>query len=98
VRSFTLLSQVSNIPTHEHYAIITFASVFIPGDERSRTNPGHGYPASTETYNHYYIYESRADWEAEVSKMTLNKEKFLAIHAKPASVSVETKVKISSSL
>lgn len=28
------------------WIIITTDSVYIPGDERSRTHPGHGYPAS----------------------------------------------------
>ncbi|BBA65246.1 predicted ORF [Xanthomonas phage XacN1] len=32
------------------YLLIDSTSVFIPGDERSRTNPGHGYPERTETY------------------------------------------------
>ena len=26
------------------YAAIVKDSIFVPGDERSRTNPGHGYP------------------------------------------------------
>lgn len=32
------------------YLLIDSTSVYIPGDERSRTNPGHGYPERTETY------------------------------------------------
>lgn len=36
----------SDIPKKEHWAILDFVTVHIPGDERSRTNPGHGYPAS----------------------------------------------------
>lgn len=32
------------------YLLIDSTSVFIPGDERSRTNPGHGYPEQTITY------------------------------------------------
>lgn len=31
------------------YLLITSKTIYIPGDERSRTNPGHGYPESTET-------------------------------------------------
>ena len=30
------------------YAVITKSSVYIPGDETSRTRPGHGYPESWE--------------------------------------------------
>ena len=32
------------------YLLIDSVTVHIPGDERSLTNPGHGYPAHTETY------------------------------------------------
>ena len=32
------------------YAAITQGSYYVPGDERSRTNPGHGYPGGTEYY------------------------------------------------
>jgi hypothetical protein len=33
--------------SREKYAALVIESVHIPGDERSRTNPGHGYPAHT---------------------------------------------------
>lgn len=32
------------------YLLIDSVTVHIPGDERSRTNPGHGYPERTESY------------------------------------------------
>ena len=37
----------SNTP---FYSVLIKNSVTIPGDERSRTNPGHGYPESTHEY------------------------------------------------
>lgn len=40
------------------FAAITTTSVTIPGDERSRTNPGHGYPEHTETYTKFREFES----------------------------------------
>jgi len=35
----------------EHYAVLIYRteSFHVPGDERSRTHPGHGYPAHTKT-------------------------------------------------
>lgn len=36
-------------PKGPHFAILTFGSVHTAGDERSRTHPGHGYPASSES-------------------------------------------------
>jgi hypothetical protein len=37
----------ADVPTGEHYLVVVFGTetVHIPGDERSRTSPGHGYPA-----------------------------------------------------
>lgn len=52
-----------DIPTCEHWAIISGASMHIPGDERSRTNPGHGYPASTEYYIEYAAFTDEAKFK-----------------------------------
>lgn len=40
----------NDFPKLKHYAIIKFTSrsVYHPGDERSRTHPGHGYPDHME--------------------------------------------------
>ncbi len=47
-------------PSDDHYLLIIFetASVYVPGDERSRTNPGHGYPGGTEKFNTPTLYVS----------------------------------------
>lgn len=50
------------------YAILTFSTVYIPGDERSRTNPGHGYPASTETTSALYVCKDEEEWLSEIEK------------------------------
>lgn len=50
------VNKPEDIPTTEHFAIIEGDSVTIPGDERSRTNPGHGYPESTNHYIKYEVY------------------------------------------
>ncbi|QXV74025.1 hypothetical protein [Rhizobium phage RHEph12] len=52
----------------EHFAVLEFVSVHIPGDERSRTNPGHGYPATNESYTKFHVFTSQAsleEWLAE---------------------------------
>lgn len=64
----------SDVPMGHHYAVIIYKSftVHTPGDERSRTNPGHGYPESTDTYNNaeHWITTDIADWK----KFILNLE------------------------
>lgn len=61
----------SQLPECEHWAIIGKTSVSIPGDERSRTNPGHGYPASTEHYVTYEAFTNEDDFKTEMTKRLL---------------------------
>jgi hypothetical protein len=44
-----------DVPEGPHYAVLIYdkKSVHIPGDERSRTNPGHGYPEHTEEFDSF---------------------------------------------
>lgn len=60
------VTDVSKLPQIEHWAILENCSIHIPGDERSRTNPGHGYPESTEHYVSYTAYTDKAEFEAEL--------------------------------
>lgn len=88
------MSSFSDIPNTPHWAIISTTSVSIPGDERSRTNPGHGYPASTESFITYHVFTSKAEWENEVAKLTLRKygPAFKAVKVEVASVEVNIRV------
>lgn len=60
--------QPSDIPKSEHWVILEGSSVTIPGDERSRTNPGHGYPESTERFMSYEVYLTKEKFEAALSE------------------------------
>jgi hypothetical protein len=86
------MAQLSDIPRDAHWAIIETTSVSIPGDERSRANPGHGYPASTETFIAYRAFPSKAEWTTEIERLTLRGDQFRAIHAEVASVLVNVSV------
>lgn len=54
------------------YFVVTKESIYIPGepgDERSRTNPGHGYPATpgyTKMVDKVITFDNRAPLEAWV--------------------------------
>ena len=81
------------MPDTSHWAIITTTNTYIPGDERSRTNPGHGYP---EHYVESINYESFTDYDkflARVTQMSTRKETFKAILANP--IEVKTTVTVS---
>jgi hypothetical protein len=85
----------SEIPTTEHYVILTFDSIYIPGDERSRTNPGHGYPESTERVVNYIVFEDKEKWEKEINRRERNGDKsWLAIKSIPAKITKTLSVHI----
>ena len=79
----------------KHFVILEFSSYHVPGDERSRTNPGHGYHARDVAYTHYRATQSRKEWENEITKQTLAKKQFVAFVAGPlAEITTHTKVEI----
>lgn len=52
------------------YAALVTKSIAIPGDERSRTHPGHGYPEHTEEYLELVTFENKSAMEAWVKRST----------------------------
>lgn len=54
-----------DVPEGHHYAVIIYStgSIFVPGDQRSREAPGHGYPEHTE---HYESFEHWVTIDREV--------------------------------
>jgi hypothetical protein len=77
------------------YIIIKDVKVTIPGDERSRTNPGHGYPESTDTYQQVTFYDDVEEWKSMVRRLTLQRyTKFKAGTFMPANPTIEVKVDV----
>lgn len=56
------------LPASTHYAAIVFSSVYHESDERSRTAPGHGYPAHSEDVCQYIAFRDKDDMEQWVRK------------------------------
>jgi hypothetical protein len=85
-------------PTEPHWAIFKFSSVRIPGDERSRTHPGHGYPEHTERYVEYEAYLTKEKWvkaiEEQENPKFGSKEPYLAAKIIPATVTPKTVVEV----
>jgi hypothetical protein len=79
------------------YAILTTTSVTVPGDERSRTNPGHGYPESTEIHWSIEIFETKSVWETEIKRLA-KQSNFLGLFKPvvitPAKITTIIEVKI----
>lgn len=85
-----------NIPQGQHYAALLFESqsIYHEGDERSRTHPGHGYPAYTEYIDttKYIPFENEAKLKEWALKAEKDKKKYQIILVKPISLSFETKI------
>jgi len=62
------VKDVTSIPAGEHWAILTIENILIPGDERSRIAPGHGYPERTESYVSYALYLKEEDFRQELTR------------------------------
>lgn len=90
----TIVTEPKNVPKTEHWAIITFDTITIPGDERSRTCPGHGYPEHTESVVRYEAFTDEVEWRMRVHLMedTFINSKYprernwVAMKVKPATI------------
>lgn len=93
-------SRKYDMPTVEHYAIIEFSTVYTPGDERSRTNPGHGYPESWDPVSHYISFTDEQEWKDEIQRRMNNKfgssekDNFVAMKVLPAVIKTTINVEI----
>lgn len=82
------------IPKTEHWAIIIQGSVYIPGDERSKTNPGHGYPEYYQEIIEYKAFEDFEEFKFEVARLTNTSKKFVVIKASPLKITTEISIAI----
>ena len=88
--------KVEDLPDGEFFAILYPESVTIPGDERSRTNPGHGYPEHTVDNWRMEVFPTREEWESEIVRLSgdtgFGRRQFKAIRATPARITRSVKV------
>ena len=86
----------ADIPNEPHWAIIKFDKIYIPGDERSHTNPGHGYPSRTETTLNYEVYMTEEKWKSQiVYRESVGERGYVAVKVFPAKVEIEMNAKVS---
>lgn len=95
------VSQVSDIPETEHWAIVKTDGVYIPGDERSRTNPGHGYPAEIRNFLSYEVYFTEAKLLEAIEELEKplyggNRTAYKVIKVTPAKITTKTQISIGS--
>jgi len=68
------VSKPADIPTGPHYAVLIYSTntQHIPGDERSRRAPGHGYPAHTvtnDTFEHW-VTSDKGELQMKVAELS----------------------------
>lgn len=88
------MTDLRDIPTGPHYAILRTESVHIPGDERSRANPGHRYPAETRTYVTYEAFTVREMWVSQVRDLAARGAVFRALSVTAALVRTDVSIEV----
>ena len=71
------------------YAAIINSSYTVPGDERSRTNPGHGYPEHTVQYQEFREfkdYNEMEQWVKDQERTQYSIRKYRIISFTPMTV------------
>ena len=68
------VSKPADIPTGPHFAVLIYKSDshHIPGDQRSRESPGHGYPEHTvtsDTFEHW-VTCNKDDLQTKVAELS----------------------------
>lgn len=85
-----------DIPKEKHLAAIVFDSIYVPGDERSRTHAGHGYPGGTEQKLNYIVFTDKQDCEKWIGEQESRKygspTPYVIIEANK--LGVETKISV----
>ena len=91
------VSTKNKARTTQHFAALVFSTIYIPGDERSRTNPGHGYPESNEPVVKYVAFDSREEmerWVLQQESRSYGRQSYQLIDATPLSVVMKASVSI----
>jgi len=87
--------KINELPEVPYYAILTPQSTFVEGDERSRTNPGHGYHAHTVENWSIEVFDCCNKWKEEIIRLTKsNDRKFQAVKMFPAQVQINVEVEV----
>jgi hypothetical protein len=73
--------KVTLPPTRDHFAVVETVNTTVPGDERSRTDPGHGYAEHTSVSQLYHAFDDEESLIAFMEKVS-DKRRFFIIEAK----------------
>lgn len=83
----------AEIMARTYWAIIKNVTTYHDGDERSRTNPGHGYPAHTTTAMVYKPYETEVEVLDALERKSKH-ENWMVIQAAPMVIKTTTQLEL----
>lgn len=89
------VSEKSQLPEAPHLAALVFSSIHIPCDERSRTNPGHGYPAEDRPVVNYIAFDTREEaqkWVERQEQSSYGDKNYRIVEAFPRQVTTTVSV------
>lgn len=81
----------------KQYAVFVESSYHVEGDERSRTAPGHGYPAHDVKYTEVIKFKDEAElrkWIEDQDRYTYNKKKYEVVTYTPVTVTKTVEFRI----
>ena len=88
---------VKELPTDSRYMILTERSTYIEGDERSRLNPGHGYPAYTEQSWDVEIFENVDMLIRDIEqreKSSYSRTNYMVFEVKPVKITKKVSIDV----
>jgi hypothetical protein len=92
------VNSASEVPNGEHYAIIQSDSIWIPGDQRSKDCPGHGYPASSKAVVSYEAYLTKEKFLEAIKELENprfgSKKNYVAIKVTPIKITTSINIDI----
>lgn len=86
------ISNPSDLPTGPHLAVLVFSKRYVEGDERSKTAPGHGYPAHYEDEVKYIVFDSQEELARWVGGRGKQESGYRVLHATPKTVETHVSV------
>lgn len=90
------IQKPDEIPPGKHFAALEFSTITIPGDERSRKNPGHGYPEEQRVVARYIQFdneEAMKKWVMD-KKSGHDKENYCILEAQKLEVRLSMVVEV----
>jgi len=78
----------------EALLLLTNSSIHIPGDKRSKTNPGHGYPAHDVKYMTIEVHDSESSLEQSILRHEKSKTKFIVLEAKYIKIDIKKTINL----